>query len=157
MVSFIPDWCHFRYWSLTYNLLSDKNSLFCNRLYIIKKASYHGKKQQQQQKTLLKFVSVTQAASCCSIQAFDLNDMAIDPYRVWTTKLMKQTEINSAISPFYSIYAKSIFLFTSGQSYLTFTEDLRVGFEGDNLPLKKDVWLKVLEQTMRNLQAHQRL
>ena len=33
-------------------------------------------------KTLLKFVSVTQAASCCSIQAFDLNDMAIDPYRV---------------------------------------------------------------------------
>ena len=54
-------------------------------------------------RTLLKFVSVTQAASCCSIQAFDLNDMAIDPYRVWTTKLVKQTEIDSAISPFYSI------------------------------------------------------
>ena len=61
-------------------------------------------------KTLLKFVSVTQAASCCSIQAFDLNDMAIDPYRVWTTKLMKQTEINSAISPFlFNLLAKSIF------------------------------------------------
>ena len=44
------------------------------------------KKEQQQKKkkkkTLLKFVRVTQAASCCSIQAFDLNDMAIDPYRV---------------------------------------------------------------------------
>ena len=60
-------------------------------------------------KTLLKFVSVTQAASCCSIQAFDLNDMAIDPYRVWTTKLMKQTEINSVTSPFYSIYLPNLF------------------------------------------------
>ena len=166
MISFIPDWCHFRYCSLTYNLLSGKNSLFCNRLYILKKASYHGKKIKQKKtttttttkKTLLKFVSVTQAASCCSIQSFDLNDMAIDPYRVWTTKPMKQTEINSAISPFYSIYLPSLFfLFTSEQSYLTFTEVLRVGFEGDNLPLKTDVWLKVLEQPMRNLQAHQRL
>ena len=73
-----------------------------------------GKKQQQQQqqqKTLLKFVGVTQAASCCSIQAFDLNDMAIDPYRVWTTKLMKQAEINSAISPFYSIYLPNLFFY----------------------------------------------
>ena len=81
--SFIPDWCHFRYCSLTYNLLSGKNSLFCNRLYILKKASYHGKKIKQKKtttttkKTLLKFVSVTQAASCCSAQAFDMNDMAI--------------------------------------------------------------------------------
>ena len=68
-----------------------------------------GKKKEQQQKTLLKFVSVTQAASCCSIQSFDLNDMAIDPYRVWTTKLMKQTEINSVISLFYSIYLPNLF------------------------------------------------
>ena len=151
MISFVPDWCHFRYCSLTYNLLSGKNSLFCNRLYI-----YPWEKKEQQQKTLLKFVSVTQAASCCSIQSFDLNDMAIDPYRVWTTKPMKQTETNSAISPFY-FYFTFYFLFTSGQSYLTFTEVLRVGFEGDNLPLKTDVWLKVLEQPMRNLQAHQRL
>ena len=52
---------------------------------------------------------------------------------------MKQTEINSAISPFlFNVLAKSIFLFTSGQSYLTFTEDLRVGFEGDHLPLEMD-------------------
>ena len=40
------------------------------------------KKTTTTTKTLLKFVSVTQVASCCSIQSFDLNDMAIDPYRV---------------------------------------------------------------------------
>ena len=32
------------------------------------------KNNNNNKKTLLKFVSVTQAASCCWIQAFDLND-----------------------------------------------------------------------------------
>ena len=40
------------------------------------------KKRTTTKKNTFKVVSVTQAASCCSIQSFDLNDMAIDPYRV---------------------------------------------------------------------------
>ena len=98
-------------------------------------------KQQQQQKTkkktLLKFVRVTQAASCCSIQAFDLNDMAIDPFRMWTTKPMKQTEINSAISPFYSIYLPNRFFIYEWTKLFNFHGRF--------------------EQPMINLQAHQRL
>ena len=165
MISFIPDWCHFRYCSLTYNLLSDKNSLFCNRLYIIKKASYHGKKIKQKnnnnnynQKNTFKVCQRYSSSQLLFNSVFRFEWYG-DRSLYGVNNETHETNWNQFcnITFLFNLLAKSIFSFTSGQSYLTLTDDLRVGFEGDNLPLKMDVWLKVLAQPMRNLQAHQRL
>jgi len=115
-----------------YNLLSDKNSLFCNGLYIIKKASY------QEKKGPLKFNSVTQAVSCCFVQALDNYESYGDPLYGGNNETHK-TNGNRlcSITFLLNLLAQSIFSFTSGQSYLTSTGDSRGGLRETICPLKK--------------------
>ena len=153
MISFVPDWCHFRYCSLTYNLLSGKNSLFGNGLYIIKKASYQEKKSQDL-KSLLALLKQSVAVQ-----------FRLSIWMIWRS-ILTRCEQRNPWNKLKSILQYHLFIQFTCQIYFFIYEWTKLfnfhgRFEGRvwgrQSAHKMGVWLKVLERPMRNLQAHQRL